>query len=154
MVRLEKLTESERKHFEDTECPTFETDPWAEGPPLSQRRVALVSVAGIHRRGDRPFTRDTADCYRIIPGDIKADELVMTHISINFDRSGFQQDLNVIFPVDRLRELDEEGVIGSIADSHYSFMGAHDPMDLEEQARSVARLLKKDKVDAIVLLPV
>ncbi|MDP6633138.1 MAG: glycine/sarcosine/betaine reductase selenoprotein B family protein [Dehalococcoidales bacterium] len=121
---------------------------------MSQRRVALVSVAGIHRRGDRPFTRDTADCYRIIPGDIKADELVMTHISINFDRSGFQQDLNVIFPVDRLRELDEEGVIGSIADSHYSFMGAHDPMDLEEQARSVARLLKKDKVDAIVLLPV
>ena len=45
-------------------------------------------------------------------------------------------------------------MIGSIADSHYSFMGAHDPMDLEEQARSVARLLKKDKVDAIVLLPV
>ncbi len=154
MVRLEKLSEAERKHFEEAECPTFETQPWVKGPPLSQRRVALVSVAGIHRRNDRPFTRDTGDYYRVIPGNIQANDLVMTHISINFDRSGFQQDLNVIFPVDRLRELAEEGIIGSVADFHYSFMGAHDPMSMEEQARSVAGLLKQDKVDAIVLLPV
>ena len=91
---------------------------------------------------------------RVIPGNVKGNELVMTHLSINFDRSGFQQDLNVIFPVDRLRELAKEGIIGSVADFHYSFMGASDPASMEKQAREVAGLLKKDKVDAVLLLPV
>ncbi|MBI2849449.1 MAG: selenoprotein B glycine/betaine/sarcosine/D-proline reductase [Chloroflexi bacterium] len=154
MVRLEKLSEEERKHLVEAECPTYDMRPWVEGPPLNQRRVALVSAAGLHRRSDRPFTRDTGDYYRVIPGNVKGDELVMTHLSINFDRSGFQQDLNVIFPVDRLRELAKEGVIGSVADFHYSFMGAHEPKNIEKQAREVAVLLKKDKVDAVLLLPV
>jgi len=43
--------------------------------------------------------------YRVIPGDIAARDLVMTHISTNFDRTGFQQDWNVVFPLDRLKEL-------------------------------------------------
>ncbi len=48
----------------------------------------------------------------------------MSHISVNFDRTGFQEDLNVAFPLERLRELHKDGVVGSIADLHYSFMGA------------------------------
>ena len=51
----------------------------------------------------------------------------MSHISTNFDRTGFQQDINVVFPVDRLRELAARGTIGSVADFHYSFMGATAP---------------------------
>ena len=48
----------------------------------------------------------------------------MSHISVNYDRSGFQEDINVVFPIDRLRELEADGTIGSISDFHYSFMGA------------------------------
>lgn len=154
MVRLEQLSEEERKRYEEVSCPTFETQPWVEEPPLSQRRVAIISTAGLHRCGDHPFTTETGDYYRVIPGDTKANNLVMTHTSTNFDRTGFQQDWNVIFPLDRLRELAEEGAIGSVADFHYSFMGAHNPLSMEQQARSVAGLLKKDKVDAVLLVPV
>jgi len=154
MVRLDQLSEAERKYHEELSCPTFETQPWVEGPPLSHRRVAIVSTAGLHKRGDRPFTLEPGDYYRVIPGHLKANDLVMTHVSANFDRSGFQQDWNVVFPVDLLRELAKEGVIGSVADFHYSFMGAHDPMSMQQQARNVAGLLKKDKVDAALLLPV
>ena len=154
MVRLEQLDEAERKYLMDVSCPTFKTQPWVKGPPLNQRRVAIISTAGLHRRGDRPFTLDPGDYYRVIPGNIEANDLVMSHVSSNFDRSGFQQDWNVIFPVDRLRELAEEGVIGSVADFHYSFMGAYDPISMEQQARSVAVFLKKDRVDAVLLLPV
>ncbi len=154
MVRLEQLTDEERKHHEEMDCPAFETQPWAEGPPLSRRRVAIVSTAGLHRRGDRPFTLDPGDFYRVIPGDIEANDLVMTHVSANFDRAGFQQDWNVAFPIDRLRELAREGVIGSVAAFHYSFMGAHDPMAMEQDARGIAGLLKKDDVDALLLVPV
>lgn len=154
MARLDHMTEAERKHHEELPCPTFETHPWVTGPPLDRRRVAIVSTAGLHRRDDRPFTLDPGDYYRIIPGNIQANDLVMSHVSTNFDRSGFQQDWNVVFPVDRLRELAQEGIIGSVADFHYSFMGAHDPMSMEREARSVASLLKKDKVDAALLVPV
>jgi D-proline reductase (dithiol) PrdB len=154
MARLELLSELERKHLEGLECQSFETHPWVEGPPLRDRRVAIVSTAGLHRREDRPFTFDAGDCYRIIPGDIKATDLIMSHVSTNFDHSGFQQDWNVIFPIDRLRELAKEEIIGSVADFHYSFMGAVDPSQMEQDARNLASVIKKDGVNALLLVPV
>mgnify|MGYP000070724956 CR=1 FL=1 len=154
MARLELLPEMERITLEQLDCPSFETVPWVDGPPLNQRRVAIISTAGLHKKDDRPFSFDTNDAYRIIPGDIKASDLVMSHVSANFDRSGFQQDWNVMFPLDRLNEFKEQGLIGSVADFHYSFMGAIDPVPMEAKAREVAKLLLKDKVDAALLVPV
>ncbi|MBW1836327.1 MAG: selenoprotein B glycine/betaine/sarcosine/D-proline reductase [Deltaproteobacteria bacterium] len=154
MARLELMTEEERKHLEELQCPTFEKQPWAEGPPLNERRVAIISTAGLHGPNDRPFTFDPGDYYRIIPGDIKAADLLMSHVSTNFDHSGFQQDWNVLFPIDRLRELAEEGIIGSVADFHYSFMGAVDPMPMESEVRKLASILKNDNVDGLLLVPV
>ena len=92
--------------------------------------------------------------YRVIPGKIKAKDLVMTHISTNFDRTGFQQDWNVVFPLDRLRELAAQGTIGSVAAYHYAFMGATDPSEMEPAARNLALLLKGDGVDGALLVPV
>jgi len=153
MARLDRIPEPMRSLIAGLECPNFKNQPWMEGPPLSRRRVAIVSTAGLHRRDDRPFTFMAGD-YRIIPGDIKTNDLVMSHTSTNFDRTGFQQDWNVVFPMDRLRELTDRGLIGSIADFHYSFMGATDPKLMEPTTRDLVRLLKKDRVDAILLLPV
>ena len=59
-----------------------------------------------------------------------------------------------MFPLDRLRELAAEGVIGSVAATHYSFMGAMDPVQMEPYAREVASQLKSDAVDAVLLSPV
>lgn len=154
MVRLEKLPEPQRSHIAKTKLPSFDTHPWVSGPPLTQRRVAIISTAGLHRRDDRPFSFDPGDHYRIIPGDIAANDLIMSHVSTNFDRSGFQQDWNIAFPLDRLRELVDEGIIGSLADFHYSFMGAVDPSDMEPSARKMAAFLKKDRVNAVLLVPV
>jgi D-proline reductase (dithiol) PrdB len=126
------------------------------GPPLRQRRVALISTAGLHGRGDRPFDGGAgATEYRVIPGDARTADLVMSHISVNFDRSGFRTDPNVVFPLDRLKELAAEEQIGSVADFHYSFMGAPwPPTRFEPKARELAPLLERDGVDAAVLLPV
>ncbi len=87
MARLEELPAMEAKYLEKLPCPTFENQPWVEGPPLSQRRVAIISTAGLHGKDDRPFTFDPGDFYRVIPGDIKANDLVMSHVSTNYDRS-------------------------------------------------------------------
>jgi D-proline reductase (dithiol) PrdB len=153
MVRLSDLPEWERDYLSSLPCPTFDSDPWVDGPPLAERRIAIISTAGLQRRGDRPFMEGTAD-FRVIPGNVATGDMVMSHISVNFDRTGFQQDLNVVFPLDRLNELADEGVIGSVADFHYSFMGATDPRDMEPTVRHLAGLLKDDAVDAVLLVPV
>lgn len=155
MARLSDFSQTEQQHHLDKirDFPDFGATPWAEGPPLGQRRVAIVTTAGLHLRGDRPFDSGAAD-YRVIPGDAPAADLIMSHVSVNFDRSGFQEDLNVVFPLERLRELAVEGIIGAVADVHYSFMGATQMRALEGKARELAGLLKKDRVDAVLLSPV
>ncbi len=78
----------------------------------------------------------------------------MSHVSLNFDRTGFQQDLNVIFPIDRLNEMAAAGEIASVAQFHYSFMGATDPERMEDAAREMAGHLKADNVNVVLLVPV
>ena len=74
---------------------------------------------------------------------------------LTFDRSGFAEDVNLVFPIHRFKELATAGAIGSLADIHYSFMGAGlMPEVYEESAAQVAGLLKRDQVDAVFLTPV
>jgi D-proline reductase (dithiol) PrdB len=153
MARLQDLPEGMASYLRDLSCPSFATSPWVAGPPLSERRVALVSTAGLHRRGDRPFDPGAGD-YRIISGNTVSGDLVMTHLSQNFDRSGFQQDWNVAFPLDRLRELAASEAIGSVAEFHYSFMGATEPEQMEPVTSELSRLLLGDGVDAVLLIPI
>jgi D-proline reductase (dithiol) PrdB len=153
MVRLSQLSETFRTHLLDLPCPSFATQPWVTGPSVEKSRVAIISTAGLHRRDDRPYSVGATD-YRIVPGETAAADVVMSHVSSNFDRSGFQQDINVVFPIDRLRELAGAGRIGSVADYHYSVMGATTPEDLETATHEMAGHLKADGVDAVLLVPI
>ena len=152
-MRLEKLPAEMAKRLSELECPDFKTTPWVEGPPLRRRRVAIVSSAGLTVRGDRVFRGRDPD-YRAIPSTTQANDLLCSHISINFDRTGFQEDWNVVFPLDRLSELAADGTIGSVATTHYSFMGATDPVQMVDGAREVAGRLNADHVDAVLLTSV
>jgi D-proline reductase (dithiol) PrdB len=152
-VRLTDLPPAQAKRLAELECPNFKTKPWVGGPPLTQRRIAIVSSAGLVVRGETPFRGRDPD-YRVIPATILPDQLLISHISINFDRTGFEEDWNVVFPLDRLNELAADGVIGSVAATHYSFMGATDPVQMEGYAHEVAGHLKRDAVDAVLLSPV
>lgn len=151
MYRASEMSTEARAMMDGLELPTFEDRPFVRGKPLSERRIALVSSAGLHRKGDRPFGWAARD-YRAIRR--KERNLVMTHVSGDYDRTGFQQDLNTIFPLDRLEELAAEGVIGSVAETHYSFMGATDPLEMEPSVKKLAPELRKDEVDTILLVPV
>ena len=153
MVRMSDLPEGEVEFLEGTECPTFDSQPWVSGPPLAERRVAMVSSAGLNIRGDRPFLLGSAG-FRVIPDDVDPGDVLMSHVSVSYDRTGYQQDLNTILPLDRLHELADDGTIGSAASAHYSFMGATEPEKMEPKARELAGILKDDGVDAVVLLPV
>ena len=127
---------------------------WVTPVPIEDATVAIVSTAGIHRRSDPPFSLGAVD-YRIIPGDADFGDLLLSHISANFDRSAYQQDPNISFPLDRLREMAAAGEIGGVASWHYSFMGAmSNPMNFEAAGEEVGRLLAADGVDVALLIPV
>jgi len=153
MVRLVDLPPAQAQRYAEVECPDFATRPWVVGPPLARRRVAVVSSAGLVVRGETPFRGRDPD-YRVIPAETGPENLLISHISINFDRTGFQEDRNVVFPIDRLNELAADGEIASVARTHYSFMGAADPLEMEPHARELAGRLKQDDVDAVILPPV
>tara|TARA_B100000886_G_C20083024_1_gene350649 strand:- start:11 stop:328 length:318 start_codon:yes stop_codon:yes gene_type:complete len=104
-------------------------------------------------KDDETFSARSSD-YRVIPSAADASDIVMSHASVNCGRGGFVQDLNTVFPIDRLRVLAEAKTIGSIASSHYSFMGATEPGALEKSAENMIGMLKEDQVNAVFLTPV
>ena len=82
-------------------------------------------------------------------------DVVVSHISTNFDRSAFQQDPNLWFPLERLREMAERGEIGGVSRWHYSFMGAQPNHEaLATAGEEVGHLLAKDGVDVALMVPV
>lgn len=156
MPRLEDLTEVQRQSALNFACFEYDDAPYVPlRKPLRDAKLALVTTAGLHKRGDRPFTSGDQS-YRVIPSDTPVNDILQTHTSIGFDRTPFYRDINVTFPVDRLRELAERGVIGGLARNYYSFMGAQgNPKQiLEQTGPEVARLLLEEGVDAALLTPI
>lgn len=152
MVRLADVHPDMRDFLIDWEIPDIKGEPWTPAQPASDRRVALVSSAGLKLKSDKGFATEAAD-YRVIPAD-KVDDVVMDHVSTSHDRTGFLQDVNVAFPLERLNEMAADGKIGSVADFHYSFMGATDPTRMEPAARQLAGVMKAEGVNTVVLAPV
>lgn len=154
MVRLRDLSDAERRHIMAKELPSYDSTPFVEGPPLAERRVALVTTAGLHHVDDDAFSFVDLS-YRVIPGDTDLASLTMTHSSVHFDRTGFREDVNTVFPLDRLRELAAGGAIASVADHHYSLMGAGWPPEMiQPTCTELVRLLRADGVTAVLLVPV
>jgi D-proline reductase (dithiol) PrdB len=159
MPRLETLSEILRQVLLAFPCLEHDTTPWTPmRHPLSHSKLALVTTAGLHLRSDTPFISDPQGgdaSYRLLPGTAKAEEIVQSHVSIGFDRTAIYRDLNVTLPIDRLQELVRQGVVGSLAQQHYSFMGAiRNPRRLiEETGPEVAQRLQDEGVEVVLLTP-
>jgi D-proline reductase (dithiol) PrdB len=85
---------------------------------------------------------------------LPAADILMSHVSINYDRSGFQRDINVAYPLERLQALAAEGMIGGVAETHYTVMGSSDPAGMAASADQIAGQLQQEKIDAVLLTPV
>ena len=153
MARPEDIPQPTRDVVLNLPCPAFDTTPFVSGPPLSQRRFAILTSAALIRRGDEPFAFGSGEC-RFIPAGTAPNDLLLSHVSINFDRAGWQRDINVVFPIDRLRELAAAGEIGGVADTHYTVMGSTDPVAMEEAVSQIAGQLKQERIDSVLLTPV
>ena len=127
--------------------------------PLSDARVAVVTTAAFFKRDQPPFhmvIRGGDYSYRVIPADTDLSTLEIAHRSDAFDIRGITSDKNLALPLDRLKSLAEQGVIGSVAPRHFSFMGsiAAPGRLIAQTAPEVALILLEDRVDAVLLTPV
>ena len=153
MARIEDLPQPTRDAVLNIPCPAFETTPFVSGPPLAQRRVAIVSSAALIRRGDKPFAFGSGEC-RFVAADTPPADLLLSHVSINFDRAGWQRDINVVFPIDRLRDLAAMGEIGGVAETHYTVMGSTDPVAMKPAVDQIEGQLRQERIDSVLLSPV
>lgn len=157
------FVEVERDYIRRAILPDFDwvvfPDPSRINPsskPLAAARVALITTAGAHLRGDPPFdvSNPAGDpSFRIIPGGASADAIRLSHRGYNTQK--IQRDIDCVFPLQRLRELAEERVIGDASPRHYSFMG-YVPVTaplIDKTAPAVADLLHEDHVDLALLVP-
>lgn len=144
-----------------------EDAPWTPlAKPIAQCRFALLTTAGLYLKGQEPpfdLERERREptwgdpSYRVIPREVKQEEIGAAHLHINTE--DLLKDMNIALPIQRFRELEEAGEIGSLAPSHYSFMGfqgfpANTTGWREQYGPEVARRMKEEGVDAALLAPV
>lgn len=128
---------------------------WATiGKPLSEARLGLIASGGVYQHGQVGFTHRDDVTHREIPTDVDTSEVRVTHFA--FDPAAARRDPNVVFPIDTLRSLVAEGVVGELAPLALTFMGG-----IYSQRRLASELIPalvdrtlEMEVDAVLLVPV
>lgn len=118
---------------------------------ISQCKVVLVSTAGVHLAADPPFKLRGDSGFRVIPRGAQPCELSISHNGYN--KSDALRDFNLVFPLERLRELESERVIGGLASEHYSFGLIGDADKLVPSMKEVARRIRDVGADLVLLVP-
>jgi D-proline reductase (dithiol) PrdB len=131
----------------------FEPVPPVRAPALADATVALVTTAALMHPGE-PWSGGTHE-FRAFTRE-ELDDVIVGHNSSNFDRGGYIADRNVVFPIDRLEEMEADGTIGRVAPRHLSFLGS--TFDLSafklDTGPAAAKVLSDDGVDVVLLTPV
>jgi len=136
--------------------------PWTPIPkPLNQTTIALVTSAGISLKSGPPFDMEREKreplwgdrSYRAIPRGTTEREIDVNHLHINTNY--IKQDINVILPLIRMAEFEKEGIIGRLASTAYSFYGFQWQNNdfLKEAIEPISKLMKAEKVEAVLLTP-
>jgi D-proline reductase (dithiol) PrdB len=133
--------------------------PWTPfKKPLSECKMAIVTTAGIHHKDQPPFDmmdKDGDPSFRVIESNWPTNSLLITHDY--YDHSDADKDINIVFPIERLKELEAEKVIGKVSRTHYGFMGhikgPHVRTLIDQKVPEVVEILKKNSVDVVLLTP-
>jgi len=136
--------------------------PWTPlSKPLSQTTISLVTTAGISLKSDPPFDMDREKreavwgdrSFRMIPRGTTEKDIDVNHLHIN--TTYIKQDINVMLPLARMAEFEEERIIGRLAPSSYSFYGFQwkNTDFVEESIKPISEKMKREGVEAVLLTP-
>ena len=122
---------------------------------VSEARVALITTGGAYIKGEQPRFHMGIEgdaSFRELPRDVSLNQLRLSHSG--YDIKLAMKDINVVFPLDRLRERAEAGDIGAVGPRHFSFMGYTPHIEpLFDSAQEVASRLTADRIDLVLLVP-
>ena len=121
---------------------------------LSKSTIAIVTAGGVHLKSQEAFniSDELGDLtYRESPPDVDSSDLMVSHH--HYDHSDADEDINVVFPIDVLRDLQAEGFIGEIAKKHIGYGYSQQLKAMYEgTAREIANQIdKSSRADAVVL---
>jgi D-proline reductase (dithiol) PrdB len=129
--------------------------------PLSEATLALVTSAGISLKTDPPFDMEREKkegtwgdrSFRALPKNTTAADIAVNHLHIN--TQFILQDINVMLPLARMSEFEQEGIIGHLAPTAYSFYGFQwESTDfLKEAIEPISKKMREEGVDAVILTP-
>lgn len=122
--------------------------------PLSAVRLGVVATGGIYAEGQTAFTFKDDVTYRAIPSDVDPATLRATHFA--YDLTDARRDINVVFPVDALRSLEADGIVGELAPHLFTCMGGiySQRRVREELAPALVDRCRSDRIEAVLLVPV
>jgi D-proline reductase (dithiol) PrdB len=116
--------------------------------------IALVTTSGVHLKTQEVFNVEAGDpTARFIPSSSMEEELMISHT--HYDRSDADRDINCVLPLTRIKELEQEGIIGGVAPTHYGLMGyiPDTKILINETIPKIIQQLKAEQVDAVLLNP-
>ena len=122
---------------------------------LSEAKIALVTDGGLVPKGnpDRMVPVNSVKFAHYSfdgQGRLNADDYEVKHQG--YDNTFVLQDPNRLVPVDAMRQLETQGVIGKLWDTFYTTAGVMTTLENSKKfGKGIAELLKKDEVDAVVL---
>jgi D-proline reductase (dithiol) PrdB len=133
--------------------PDTQSIPWTPmRKPLREARIALMTSGGLYLEGQEPFVTTNDPTYREIPRGTRQQQIQVSHRG--YDVQGPLEDMNCLLPLARLADLEAEGIVGSLAETNYSFNGSvPDLMQLQEWPHAVAAKMRQEEVDAVLLTP-
>ena len=145
----------EKGHFEGS-------IPWTPLPKaLNVLSFSMVTSAGINHKSDPPFDMEREkqeptygdQSYRKIHRDTRSADIDANHLHINTDY--IKEDINVILPLERMAELETEGIIDRLAPTAYSYYGFQLENDefLTTAILPMAEQMKEEHVEAVLLTP-
>lgn len=132
--------------------------PWTpyRGIP-AQQTLTLITSGGLYLKDSQPPFNTVSihgdPSFREIPKTARQEDFGIAHA--HYDHSLAEQDINVIFPLERLIELERERIIGRLTDIHFSFSYVNDIVTLiTKSIPQLLQKLRKAAVDVLLLVPV
>lgn len=117
---------------------------------LEESSICLVTTAAVRHREDKPFELEGDTSFRTILSASEGKDLA--YDDAHYDHGCVDQDINCVFPIDRLRSLATEGRIGGLSEQHFSMGFSQALRELRETTvPQLAREVERVRPDAVLL---
>ncbi len=122
--------------------------------PLAECKVGMIATGGVYKAGQVAFHYKDDTSYRAISSVAEASSLRATHFA--YDLSGAREDINVVFPIEGLRTLKQEGFVGSLANNYLACMGGiySQRAVTDDLAPQLVQRCIDEEIDVVLLVPV